>query len=238
MKMTGRHIIFDLDDTLIKSKDAVLKAVKLACSAMVEEGLDITAEEAYRIFKDIILKEISMINRRDPFLAFQYQIGLEDTNIIDRGFEVFLEEIEPIPPYDDVPSNLKKLDEMGFTLSLITNGYLHTQSRKVWGSGIIDYFEDRVFSPMYIHPPYYKPNSRLFQYVLERIGAEAEDAVMVGDRKMDIVGANLAGMVTIALERIDRGQFDGDLKLAVRRPDYKIHSLDEIYEVLVDIGWA
>jgi pyrophosphatase PpaX len=236
--LNDKHIIFDLDDTIIRSADAVTNALKSACKTMEKEGLGISADEAYEIFLNIILPEISMINRYDPFLAFKYQVGLEDNLIINAGYKTFLAEVEPIPTYDDVHKNLEKLKSIGFLLSLITNGYLYTQSKKVWGSGIVEYFQDRVFSPMHCHPPYYKPNSRLFNYVMECIGATPETAMMIGDRKMDIVGANLVGMTTVALERIDRGQFDGDLKLVVRRPDYKIQSLDEIYDVLKEMGWV
>ncbi|GAC1362623.1 MAG: hypothetical protein NVSMB32_03200 [Actinomycetota bacterium] len=82
-----------------------------------------------------------------------------------------------------------------------------------------------------------KPDRRIFAYALERLGATAQEAVMVGDRlRDDISGARAAGMATV-LTREFRNELDGAERaeglragpaMATLRPDHAIDSLSEL----------
>ena len=52
--------------------------------------------------------------------------------------------------------------------------------------------------------------AKVIDYVLETMGAEKEDVIMVGDRKFDIIGAHALGIPCIAVEwgYGDRAEFE------------------------------
>lgn len=77
----------------------------------------------------------------------------------------------------------------------------------------------------------FKPDTRLYQLILQRIGVEAEDAMMVGDRlDNDIFPCNRLRMTTVRVltPPWDRQQprFHGDM------PDYTIRKIAELADVV------
>lgn len=74
----------------------------------------------------------------------------------------------------------------------------------------------------------YKPQPELFQEMLRRLGAAAQECLYVGDRQFeDVQGAGGVGIVTVWLNR-SRSETDPRLPA----PDHQIHSLLEIPELL------
>jgi len=86
------------------------------------------------------------------------------------------------------------LRDRGYRLGAVTNrGYsgprFHEEMRDL---GLTDLFEATVIS---CDVGYMKPHPRIFHYALERMGVEAEEAVMVGDSlRADVEGAKTLGM--------------------------------------------
>lgn len=72
---------------------------------------------------------------------------------------------------------------------------------------------------------FHKPDPRLFQIALERLGVPHDEAVYVGDSvDRDMCGAHAAGMRAVLLDRFgDRGP-----GLAACRPDRIVRSMDEL----------
>lgn len=70
-----------------------------------------------------------------------------------------------------------------------------------------------------------KPDPRIFETALQRLGAAAEDAVMIGDSwSSDIVGATGAGIRAIWMNRYGQGSPDVDLA-------HEINGLEPVEEV-------
>ena len=89
-----------------------------------------------------------------------------------------------------------------FRLALITNGAPDIQGTKIDGSNLASFFETIIISGDH---GFGKPDRRIFQLALERLGVEAHEAVMIGDSlNRDIAGARDAGIRTIWINRYNR----------------------------------
>ncbi|RLC44373.1 MAG: hypothetical protein DRH44_02485 [Candidatus Coatesbacteria bacterium] len=226
-----KYIFFDLDDTVLASRKALIKGIKRAVGVMAPK-IGISEEEAYNVFIRDVLPYVSAIIRHEPFDAFAYQLGIKNESIIEEGFNLFQEEMDNIKPYDDVIPVLYILKDEGYIMGVISNGFPRTQFRKIWRAGLAHFFEERVYLPQSISPPYYKPTKHLFTYALNSAGAEPPISLMVGDRDLDIIGANLAGMHTCALIREDNTHFKDDESFKPSKPDARIKNLWELLPLL------
>ncbi len=99
--------------------------------------------------------------------------------------------------FPDVLDTLRWLRDRGYRLGAVTNrGYggprFHEEMREL---GLAQLFEATVIS---CDIGYMKPHPRIFQYTLERMGIEAQEAVMVGDNlRADVEGAKTLGMLAV-----------------------------------------
>jgi len=102
--------------------------------------------------------------------------------------------------YDEVPGVLRTLAEAGIRIGLISNTQRcltsfqsHFELDGLIAGAISSFEHGRM-----------KPHPSIFEAALARVGAEAADAVMVGDSiRQDIEGALRAGMRAILLNRGD-----------------------------------
>ncbi|MCC9166738.1 YjjG family noncanonical pyrimidine nucleotidase [Pontibacter harenae] len=111
-----------------------------------------------------------------------------------------------------------------YGLHIITNGFKDVQAIKMNSSKLQDYFKEVVTSECC---GYKKPDNRIFEHALERIGVKPEDCLMIGDNLLcDVAGARAAG--------IDQVYFNPErLKTTHRpKPTYEIACLSELKEIL------
>jgi len=219
-----KFVFFDLDDSLINTKGSLLKGIRRACEVMAPK-IGMSVDSAYNIFINDVLSNVSAIIRSEPFDAFAYQLGLNDRQIIEDGFSVFQMEMDNVKPFDDTIPVLYIMKDAGYVLSLISNGFPNIQFRKVWRTGLAPFFEERIYLPQSISPPYYKPTKRLFTFAMEAVGARPEESLMVGDRDLDVIGANLTGMKTCGLVRNDESHFKTEETFRARVPSVIINNL-------------
>jgi putative hydrolase of the HAD superfamily len=90
---------------------------------------------------------------------------------------------------------LTYLQEKGYPMHLITNGFEKTQHQKIKNSGIDHFFKHMITSEQ---AGIMKPHAAIFEYALELTQSRAEQCVMIGDTlEVDILGAKNMGMDTI-----------------------------------------
>ncbi len=100
--------------------------------------------------------------------------------------------------YDDVVPVLEHLNQH-HTLGLLTNGAPDLQRRKLAGSGLAGYFDAVVISG---EIGFGKPDSRIFDLILNRLESTADSAAMIGNSlKSDIAPAIEVGMMGIWVNR-------------------------------------
>lgn len=79
-----------------------------------------------------------------------------------------------------------------YRMHIITNGFEEVQDKKMNTAGLTDFFEVVITSEA---AGVRKPNAGIFEYALQKTGANIESSIMIGDDlPVDIVGAREYGM--------------------------------------------
>lgn len=105
--------------------------------------------------------------------------------------------------YPDVVLTLSELGQSGYRLGLVTN-VTDDPTRDIERIGLREQLDVVVASCL---EKCDKPDPRIFQIALNRVGAAPEEAVHVGDQLLaDVEGATSAGMRGILLDRYDLQQ--------------------------------
>ena len=104
--------------------------------------------------------------------------------------------------FDDVLESVSALEAEGLALGIVSN--FEAWLEDLLGAlGVIDRFPVRVISGV---EGVEKPDARIFTLALQRIGADAADAVYVGDNpEFDVEPARAVGMMPVLIDR--RGRF-------------------------------
>lgn len=100
--------------------------------------------------------------------------------------------------FADVPPMLRRLQQRGIKVGIVTNAYQPMSVRDVElrTFGLLDYFPSCRFSAADVG--YLKPHPIIFQTALKCLGTKPEETVFIGDNPVaDIAGAQSAGMYTI-----------------------------------------
>jgi putative hydrolase of the HAD superfamily len=104
----------------------------------------------------------------------------------------------PLELFPDVEPTLARLKHDGHRMGLVSNAPSDT-GKVVDALGIGKYLDSVVISGVV---GYSKPNPEIFRIALREVGAEADEAVHVGDvYEADVVGARNAGMKGILIDR-------------------------------------
>ncbi|MFH1688020.1 MAG: HAD family hydrolase [bacterium] len=128
------------------------------------------------------------------------------------------------PVFDDVFPCLEQL-KGEYRLAMLTNGTIDLQTEKIDGADLRRWFEVITISG---EIGIGKPDRRVFDLTLERLGLGPDQVVMVGDSlKSDIGGANNVGIKAIW---VNRGAI---LNESEAIPDAEIADLQKLSEVIL-----
>ncbi len=118
--------------------------------------------------------------------------------------------------FDDAVPALERLRDSGFKLGLVSN-FEEWLERLLESLGVSGFFEIQVISGV---EGYEKPDTRLFKLALDRMNAEPDTSVYVGDHPyFDIEPAESIGMFGVLIDR--RGRFPD-------HPGPRITTLDDL----------
>jgi len=123
---------------------------------------------------------------------------------------------------------LTRLRAEGLSLGLISNTFVpgSTLDDHLRREGLLEFFAVRVYS---CDVGVRKPNPRIFRLALERLSAEADRSLFVGDRlDVDVKGANRVGMISVLKAAVLP---DGGV-----RPRYHIRRLAELPALIARDG--
>lgn len=113
---------------------------------------------------------------------------------------------------------LDYLQQKGYQLHLITNGFDETQHQKMKHSGIDHFFREVITSE---NSNSLKPKKEIFDFAFARSGAAPEESLMIGDSlEVDVQGAKEAGM--------DQVHVNYNREPQAFRPTYTVHHLEEL----------
>lgn len=223
-------ITFDLDDTLWDARPALLRAEQVQHAWIVEHAPRLAAEhdiESLRRWRWDLARQhpevahdftaLRILALREQLLAFAY-----DPALAEPGIALFVRERSVVTLYDDVVPVLSDLAR-DFTLVALTNGNADLEV-----AGVSPYF---AFCISPAEAGVQKPDPRMFEVALARLGASAACAVHVGDQPLyDIEGARRAALASVWLNRNDAPWPDD-----YARPHAEIASLTELRAALMRI---
>lgn len=177
----------------------------------------------YELWAKLERGEIQHSHIRDQrFQIVLNELGIE-TRADFRKMEDAYIELLPTKPYllDGAMDILNYVQEKGYELHVLTNGFEIVQGRKMQNSGIGHYFTHVITNEK---AQARKPDPRIFQYALSCATAQSHESIMIGDNwEADIMGAKRFGMDTIFYNPAGK-RFD-------ESPTYEISHLSELKSI-------
>lgn len=205
--MHYKYIFVDLDDTIWDFHANVKEALR---DVFFTEELDNhthSFEEFYKIYskrnlelwsqygQGLITKDYLIVERfHFPLL----EIGINDKELALKMNNSFLTQLATktnLVPY--AKELLDFCQENNLPLTIISNGFVEVQYKKLRNARIEDYFRHVVLSEAV---GALKPDPKIFEHALALNQAEKEEVLMIGDSfDADIIGASLTGIDAVFL---------------------------------------
>jgi putative hydrolase of the HAD superfamily len=188
-----KGVLFDLDGTLF-DRDSAVRGVFAAQYRAFQAELGGVEPERY-VERLVELDDHGHGDKRTTFGRLVRELGL-DSSLADRLTEHFREVYPQFgAPFPDALSTLRELRARGIAIALVTNGRADTQAAKVARLGLEPLLDATLISE---REGLSKPDRRIFERALGRIGVAAEHAWHVGDHPVaDVAGAHAAGLTAI-----------------------------------------
>jgi len=228
-----KYIFIDLDDTIWDfhtnarlSLQDMFEQRKLAqYFADFDEFFQIYAKRNIELWeqygKGEITKEFLMSER------FRYplsKMGLDDVELAE---EIGIQYLDILPTKTTLMPYAKELLDYlypKYPITLISNGFVEVQYKKMRTSDIEKYFTHIVLSES---AKALKPDKKIFEYALSLNNAEKSEAIMIGDSyEADIRGAQNAGIDQIYYP------LHPENILKEQTSTYTIRSLKELFDIL------
>ena len=134
--------------------------------------------------------------------------------------------LQSLPPHPDVRDGLQALKNKGYKLVSLTNSSNQGVYTQFKNADLLSYFDERL-SVEDIN--LYKPDTRTYEWAIEKMGIAAEDAMLVAAHGWDIAGAKQAGWQAAFIARPGKVLYP----LAIA-PDTVVSGLDELVSQLPD----
>jgi putative hydrolase of the HAD superfamily len=193
--MMIKAVFFDIDDTLYDTSGFAELARKAALGTMIDAGLPLSNQEAYLLLREIIKEKGSNYDKHFNVLTKRV-FGEEKPLLIALGMITYHNvKFALLRLFPETMSTLIYLKKNNYQLGVISNGLTIKQWEKLIRQGLYHFFDDVVTSQ---EAGFEKPDSKIFQLALDRMGCQANKSVMVGNKfTEDILGATNAGMSAI-----------------------------------------
>ena len=209
--MKYRHLFFDLDHTLwdfeTNAKETIREVYDLNSLHLL--GIDNFDEffNRYSYHNERLWDRYTKGYIKQEELRWKRMwLAMLDFKVADEAMakRMSAEFLERLPlktnlfPY--TIEILEYLNNKGYILHLVTNGFENVQFSKLQNSNLRNYFREIITSE---GSNSLKPNKEIFEYALSKSGALAHESVMIGDNlDADIQGGINAGLDTIFVNHL------------------------------------
>lgn len=239
-----RTVLFDIGYTLTyfdgDFAQKTAESYTVLANALNREGCNVNVTKFAGRFHEVISqyyrdREKDLVER--PVDQFVRQVLSEagQNHIADEKVRLAINEMYAITEErwqieEDAHPTLKELIRLGFHLGAVTNAADSVDVSAIIDSHQLrDYFETITISADF---GIRKPDPRIFEIAMQRIGAAPESSVMVGDTLgADILGAHRAGLRGIWITRRSESPLNAALKTSIT-PDAEVSTLAEIPALL------
>lgn len=175
-------IIFDCDGVLV---DSEVIGIRLLLEMTAPYGVDMKEEEAVLEFAGRRLREVIDILQTRTGQTFPDDL---EQQFRERSFVVFQEEVEPVEGIRAL------LDSLTIPFCVASSGPVDKIRLNLTLTGLIGYFEDRIFSAYDIES--WKPDPGIFLHAAREMGFPPERCVVIEDSKAGIT-AGVRGGFTV-----------------------------------------
>ncbi len=232
MNSKYQYLFFDLDRTLWdfnKNSEASLRQLFRDYQLQTAFGSFLFFKSRYtyhngKLWNAYYQKRIS----KEELMYRRFYLTLKESGMDDLGMakEIAQDFIDISPlqtiTFPNTHKTLEYLQEKGYCLSIITNGFNEVQYRKLKNSKLDIYFTKVITSE---DADANKPHLKIFEYAFDASGATAANSIMIGDDlKTDIAGAKKANM--------DQIYFNPNKSRHKDSPTFEISDLIELKNLL------
>ena len=184
--MNYKTAIFDLDGTITDSGPGIMNAIRYAVK---KRGLPEVSEEVLRSFIGPPLKEqfcsvFGLSDEEGTIMVATYREYYGEKGIFENRV------------YDGVPEVLQKLQEAGVRILMATSKPEKYAKQIAEHFGFDKYFD---FIGGACMDGRRTDKYEVIEYVIDSCKVCRENAVMIGDRRHDIIGASKAGISSIGV---------------------------------------
>jgi phosphoglycolate phosphatase len=213
------NVLFDLDGTLTDSKEGIVKCYryaldKLNCPYNVE------------------LKDDSVIG--PPLrVIFRKILGSSDEVLIEKAVAIYRERFSTVglfenKVYPGIPALLSSLHKKSFKM------YVVTSKAKIYADRIIEHFHlSPFFSDIYGSElgGRFDNKADLIMFVLSNRNFTAEETIMVGDKREDVLAGKTNRIRTIGVTY----GYGSQREIMDAAPDFVCNSPQEIQKLLIEL---
>lgn len=211
-----KTILFDLDGTLTDPKEGITKSIQYALSKM---GI---YEDCENLLSFIGPPLFDALKQKYNFDTMNATTALNYYR--ERYMSIGLLENSVLP---GIPEVLQVLKEAGYTLAVATSKPTQIAIAICKNFNLLQYFDVIIGSEM---DGTRVLKAEVIAEVLKQLSASPKDAIMIGDRKHDILGAKKVGITSIG---VTFGYAeDGELEEA--GADFVISSPQELLSCIVN----
>jgi putative hydrolase of the HAD superfamily len=195
-------IVFDLDDTLYPRVRHVHSGFSAVARAIAGR-FDLGADDVYGRLRASYDQDHQGFELQQVCASF----GVAETLVPDL-VQIIRNHQPQLWLSHDAADVLHALRVRGWRTAILTNGQPSMQAAKVRALGLHDLVDHVVYAEE--HATSGKPAAEPFLVALNRLEVAPQNAVMVGDNRVnDIEGARAVGMRTVLLARGERPAHDG-----------------------------
>ncbi len=224
-------VIFDLDNTLTDFMLAKENSIRAAADAMIDAGLPISHQEAtdgiFAIYKDVGIEHQRIFN-----LFLEKTIGRNDDRILAAAVVAYRRARGgSLVPYPHAKFVLNRLLKEGYKLAVVSDAPRFEAWLRLNYIGLQHTF-DLVLT--FDDTGYHKPDPKPFLMALDKLDAQAERTVLIGDwRERDILGGRNAGLHTVYARYGDKySQYADKVDTPDTEPDFVVDDLLQLLTVL------
>lgn len=205
-----RAVLFDLDDTLfdhLHCARTALTCVHQSMPAFAAAAFDAFSRAHARVLEEVharvVAGEIGIDEaRRARFQQLFVEAGVAPVDA-DVAAAAEMYRVSYIAARQPVPGALALLDTLKprVKIGIVSNNLLREQQAKVESCGFGPYIDALVVSE---EAGVAKPDPKIFEIALDRLGVDPVETVMVGDSwSNDVAGGAAAGLRTVWFNRTD-----------------------------------
>ena len=177
-----KHVIFDLDGTLLNTIDDLADAGNHVCTL---HSWPTHTVDAFKL----------MVGNGIPKLVERFAPQGTSQEMLDQAYQEFMDwygvhKEDKTAPYAGMPEVAKALREAGVSIAVLSN------KADVMAGPVVEHYYPGIFPVVQGALPGLptKPDPTLLHKLMERLGATREDTLFVGDSNVDIRTAKNGGL--------------------------------------------